>query len=127
MGWEFTTKTLVAVVTVSIITELLPLFFKVGYINIYFAAIGGGFLMGVGLLIFFRHKSSLGGFNILALFLQEKYGWSAGLVQMALDGVILIIGFSTFNWPMMLASIFGAVLLNSTLTANHKPGRYFSF
>lgn len=41
-------------------------------------AVIGGLLMGTGMLILFRHKASLGGFNVLVLYLQEKYGWRAG-------------------------------------------------
>jgi len=47
-------------------------------LNLVYAAVFGGFAMGVGLLILFRHRASLGGVNILALFLQERFGLRAG-------------------------------------------------
>ena len=45
--------------------------------------------MGLGFLILFRHRSSLGGFNLLVLFIQERYGVPAGKVQMGLDMALL--------------------------------------
>ncbi len=80
--------------------------------------------MGLGMLILFRHQTSLGGFNVLVLYLQEKFGLSAGKLQMGIDISILVASFFLVS-PMVLAlSVFGAVLLNLVLAMNHKPGRY---
>ncbi|MBB3233032.1 YitT family protein [Halomonas stenophila] len=38
----------------------------------------GGSLIGLGMRVLFRHRTSLGGINILALFLQQRHGWRAG-------------------------------------------------
>ena len=48
-------------------------------------------LMGIGMLMLFRHRTSLGGINILALYLQDKHGLRAGFVQLGIDAVILLI------------------------------------
>jgi hypothetical protein len=89
-----------------------------------FAALGGGLLAGAGFLILFRHQASLGGLNVLVLWLQEHRGWRAGKVQMGID--------LPSCWPprpgWMLRrlglSVLGAVALNFALAVNHKPGRY---
>ena len=39
-----------------------------------FAAILAGLMSGVGILMLVRHKSSLGGFGVLAIYLQERHG-----------------------------------------------------
>ena len=37
----------------------------------------------------FRHRASLGGVGIVALWLQQEKGWRAGKVQMAVDCAIV--------------------------------------
>jgi uncharacterized membrane-anchored protein YitT (DUF2179 family) len=80
--------------------------------------------MGTGMLILFRHRASLGGFNVLVLYLQERFGWRAGLVQMGLDCAIVILAFALTDWWHIALSVLGAVVLNQTLAINHRTGRY---
>ena len=127
MGWNFTLKTVVTVLMVSLLTESIPQVINITEINPFFAAVGGGLLMGVGMLILFRHRASMGGFNILVLYLQERFGWRAGKVQMLLDCTILIAALSILTPWLLIASILGAILLNFALVVNHKPGRYTAF
>ena len=94
MGRAFTLKTAAAVGLLSIFVTLLPKVVTFGALSPLFTAVMGGLLMGVGILMLFRHRASLGGFNVLALFLQERFGWRAGKVQMALDGTILLSSFA---------------------------------
>jgi uncharacterized membrane-anchored protein YitT (DUF2179 family) len=89
------------------------------------AAVLGGLLAGVGMLALFRHHASLGGLNVLVLYLQDKLGWSPGKVQMMLDTAILIAGSLVFmDWRRLGVSLIGAATLNLVLAANHRPGRY---
>lgn len=127
MGWRFTLKTLFAVFLVSSMTELIPLWLHVDAIDPVFASVGGGLLVGIGLLIVFRHKASLGGFNVLALYIQDKYGIAVGKTQMALDVSIVVAGLWLIPAWLLLVSVIGAVVLNFVLTVNHKPGRYTGF
>ena len=127
MGWDFTLKTVVTVLMVSLLTESIPQVINITEINPFFAAVGGGLLMGVGMLILFRHRASMGGFNILVLYLQERFGWRAGKVQMLLDCTILIAALFILTPWLLIASILGAILLNFALAVNHRPGRYTAF
>lgn len=127
MGWRFTLKTLFAVFLVSAMAEFIPIWLKIDAIEPIFAAIGGGLLVGMGLLIVFRHKASMGGFNVLALYLQDRYGLAVGKTQMALDVSIVIAGLWLIPPWLLLVSVMGAVVLNFVLTVNHKPGRYTGF
>jgi len=124
MGKVFTLKSIIAVTLVAIFTEFSPVLIRFEWLHPIFAAITGGLLMGVGMLILFRHQASLGGLNVLALYLQETRGWRAGNVQMAFDCAI-VLGSAFVVSPMLIAfSVLGAVVLNLSLTTNHKPGRY---
>lgn len=124
LGWDFTIKTFIAVSGVSFLTEFIPTIFEFGEINPWFAAIFGGFLIGSGLLMLFRHKASLGGLNILSIYVQEYFQISAGKFQMAADTLIILAAFFVVDWKALAFSVLAAVALNIILAINHKPGRY---
>jgi uncharacterized membrane-anchored protein YitT (DUF2179 family) len=86
--------------------------------------VAGGGLVGVGLLILFRHRTTLGGVNILALYLQERHGIRAGWFQLGVDCAILAASFFVLPWQNVLLSLIGATVINVTLAINHRPGRY---
>ena len=88
---------------------------------------GGGGLMGLGILSLFRHKASVGGINILALFLQENFGIRAGYFQLGIDAIILVAAFFVLPFDRVIYSILGALELNMIIATNHKPGRYVGF
>ncbi|WP_104166525.1 YitT family protein [Arthrobacter sp. SX1312] len=123
-GWDFTLRTMVAVALVAGLAALHPVSLGGLTLNPLYAALGGNLLAGVGLLILFRHRASLGGFNILALILQERLGWRAGYVQMALDTTVILAAFTVVEPAGVLLSAVGAVVLNLVLALNHRPGRY---
>ncbi|WP_020403903.1 YitT family protein [Gracilimonas tropica] len=124
LGWDFTIKTFLAVSGVSFLTEYIPKIFEFGYINPWFAAVFGGFLIGSGLLMLFRHKASLGGLNILSIYVQEYFQISAGKFQMVADTLIISAAFFIVDWKALAFSVLAAVALNIILAINHKPGRY---
>jgi uncharacterized membrane-anchored protein YitT (DUF2179 family) len=124
MGWQFTLKTFCAVGLVSLFSDLHPLFIHVDHLQPFYATLFGNMIMGIGFIVLFRHKASLGGVNILALFLQDKYGIRAGKFQMGVDAVIVLASLFVVSLPMLLASIAGAFLLNLIIAMNHRPGRY---
>ncbi|MFH1804603.1 MAG: YitT family protein [Pseudomonadota bacterium] len=126
MGWAFTLKTFIAVGLVSVFSRLTPLWVDFVSLEPLYAAIVGGGLMGVGLLMLFRHRAGLGGVNILALYLQEHHGWRAGYVQLGIDAVILACAFFTLPFDKVLLSLVGAAVLNLIIAMNHRPGRYIA-
>ena len=124
MGRAFTIKTFAAIALVSAMAELLPQVIAFAHLDALFAAVMGGFLIGTGLLMLFRHRASLGGVGVMALWLQEKKGWRAGKVQMAVDCAIVLASFAVVTPWMVVVSVIGALALNLVLAINHKPGRY---
>ena len=124
MGRRFTLKTMAAVALLSALAEVLPALLTLQRVQPVFAALAGGLLMGAGLLILFRHRASLGGLNVLVLWLQERRGWRAGKVQLAVDVAILLAATPWLTPPQLGLSVLGAVALNFTLAVNHRPGRY---
>lgn len=123
-GWRFTVRSLISVALVSGLAELHPYLIDIGDIEPLYAAIVGNLVVGVGLLILFRHGSSVGGFNIVALIAQEQFGMRAGYVQMSLDVVVVASAVLVADVQTVLVSALGAAFLNLVLALNHRPGRY---
>ncbi|WP_297108994.1 YitT family protein [uncultured Devosia sp.] len=127
MGLPFTLKTIASVALVSVFSTQIPGWIGIERIDPLFAALVGGGLMGLGILSLFRHKASVGGINILALFLQENFGIRAGYFQLGVDAVILVIAFFVLPFDRVIYSILGALVLNMIIALNHRPGRYVGF
>ncbi|MFI5914382.1 YitT family protein [Dactylosporangium sp. NPDC051541] len=123
-GWRFALRSGIAVGLVALFTLVHPRVVGVDWIDPLYAALAGNLAVGVGLLILFRHDSSLGGFNVVALVCQERLGWRAGHVQLALDGAVILLGLLVVPVRTVAVSALGAVVLNLVIAQNHRPGRY---
>ncbi|MBD1555822.1 YitT family protein [Vibrio sp. S9_S30] len=123
-GKRFAFTSLISGALVSIFADNLHWLIQIDSINPLYCAISGGLLMGLGMLILFRHHTSLGGFNVLCLIIQDKTGFSVGKSQMIIDCVILIASFFFVSLEVIGLSIVGAIALNLVLAMNHKPTRY---
>ena len=127
LGARFTLKTFAAVALLSVLSEQVPRLLAIEHVQPLFAAIAGGLLIGAGFLILFRHRASLGGFNVLVLWLQQRTGWRAGYLQLGLDVTILLASTPWVDTQRLALSIVGAVAMNLALAVNHRPGRYVAF
>ncbi len=124
MGWSFTLRTFAAIGLVSLFSELTVRWINIAAVAPLYGALMGGCLIGIGMLILFRHRASLGGVNILVLYLQDRFGLRAGYVQLAIDGAIMLVGLALLPVDRVGLSVLGAVALNLIIALNHKPGRY---
>lgn len=124
LGWAFTLKSFLAVTLLSVFSECVPLVLRFEWLQPLYAGVMGGFLIGVGLLMLFRHHASLGGLNVLVLWLQQSRGWSAGKLQLAFDSLIVLAAFAIVDPLRIALSVVGAVALNMVIAVNHRPGRY---
>lgn len=123
-GRRFAFNSAISGALVSIFADHLHLMFTLNNANPLYCSIAGGLLMGLGMLILFRHRASLGGFNVLCLFIQDKFGISVGKTQMAIDVSILVASCLAVSPTIIAISIVGAIVLNGVLAMNHKPHRY---
>ncbi len=124
MGWEFTLKTFAAVGACGVLTDLLPRWADYSHMTTLYSAVVGGALVGLGILFFIRHRASLGGIGILAVYIQRDHGISAGKVQMAFDAMLMVAAFFILTPQKVAYSALGAVLLSLVLMFNHRPNRY---
>jgi uncharacterized membrane-anchored protein YitT (DUF2179 family) len=127
MGWPFAVKTFACVALVSVFTANIPHWLEISWVHPLFAALAGGALMGLGILSLFRHKASVGGINILALFLQDNFNIRPGFFQLAVDAIILVAAFFVLPFDWVIYSVLGALVLNFIVALNRKPGRYIGF
>lgn len=123
-GWNFTLRSFVAIVLVSLFAQLTTA--NLGHLNIdpLFGAVAGNVVASIGVLGLFRHRSSLGGFNVVALIAQEQYHWRAGYVQLVIDLAIVAGAFFVASPVIVLYSAVGAFVFNFILALNHREGRY---
>ncbi|WP_432492034.1 YitT family protein [Kineococcus gypseus] len=123
-GWAFTVRSVAAVLAVSLLTPLHAAALPGLLAHPVYAVLFGNLAAGLGILVLFRHRTSVGGFGVLALVLQERLGWRAGYVQMALDVLVVAASLSVATPAVVALSAAGAVVLNLVLSMNHRPGRY---
>ena len=123
-GWRFTARSATAVSLLAGFSYVHPLALPLVDVHPVYAVLLGNLLAGVGLVVLFRHGSSLGGFAVVALECQDRFGWRAGYVQLACDALVLLLSAAVVAPLVLLLSVAGAVVLNVVLAVNHRPGRY---
>ncbi len=126
MGWRFALKTFSGVALVSLFTKIHPEFIQIGSAAPLYVSVMGGLLMGVGFIVLFRHQASLGGVNILALYLQDHHGIRAGKTQLYIDISVVLASIFVVDASLIFTSIVGALTMNLCIIVNHRPGRYIS-
>ncbi len=124
MGRAFVLKTVIAVALFSLLVWATPHLLTFAEIQPLAGVILAGILSGTGLLVLFRHRASLGGIGIMAVWLQEKTGFRAGWTQMAVDVVVFALAALTLPPMAVVYSLVGAVALNLVIAINHRADRY---
>jgi uncharacterized membrane-anchored protein YitT (DUF2179 family) len=127
LGWVFTLKSLATTALLSIFTLVMPGWLHIVSIDPIFAAIFGGSLIGMGVLALARHRASVGGIGVLAIWLHEKRGINAGKVQMTFDVLIVASAFFVVDLRHLALSVLSAVALSLVMIAYHRPGRYAGY
>lgn len=126
MGWVFTVKSLICVTALSIATETIPLGFQITRLEPLLGIAFFGTVTGIGLLAIFRHGGSLGGLGVLALYVQDTYGFRAGWVQLIVDAVLFTLAALLFPASVVVYSLLGALILNGLIAFNHRRDRYIA-
>ncbi|MDD3443958.1 MAG: YitT family protein [Zavarzinia sp.] len=120
----FTLRSLVCVTAISGLAGLAPRLFRYEHVEPFSGAIVAGLCIGIGLIGLFRHGASGGGVGILAYYIQEKTGFRAGWLQLALDAVIFAVAFLLLDWFAVVTSMVGALALNLLVAFNHRRDWY---
>ena len=126
LGLEFTVKSILSVTLLSALTTLLPNLWQIGEMEVWLGAVMAGAIVGMGLIAMFRHNGSLGGFGVLALYIQDKTGFRAGYVQLIADAILFGVALFILPLPLVIWSLVGAVILNLIVAVNHRRDRYIA-
>ncbi|MBY6047075.1 YitT family protein [Vannielia litorea] len=123
-GPVFCLKSLATVTLLSLLTAVLDPALVIGHIHPAASALLFGVAAGVGLLGLFRHTASLGGVSIIALILQDKYGFRAGWTQLIHDMILFTVAAFVLPLEAVGWSLLGAVVLNLVVAFNHRRDWY---
>ncbi len=126
LGWRFAVKTLITIAALSLLITLLPQWMELGTIHPAFAAILFGILFGIAALAVVRHGGSFGGFSIVAILMQNRWGIQAGYVQLAFDIIIFALAALILDPAMLAYSFLGAATFSLFLAINHRRDRYIA-
>lgn len=124
MGPRFMWRTILVNLGVTVLSELFRYSFRVVEVHPAFAALVGGTVIGLGILVLARHGAGVGGTGVVTLWLQRTRGWNAGRTQMAIDTVILAASIGVVSAPQLAWSALSAAAISGILIAWHRPGRY---
>ena len=124
MGIKFTVMTIMSIIGVSLTVEYLNTVINLNIEYKIISAVLAGLFIGIGLLILYRHRSSMGGLSILGLYMQDNFKISAGKFQLFVDFVLIMIAFYLFDIYTVIYSAIALIILNIELIVNHKEGRY---
>lgn len=120
MGRTFTVRSFFCIGLVSLLSDALTVLINIETIPTWLAAFIGGGLIGIGLLLLFRHNTSLGGVNILALYVEKRFNIHSGKVILGLDSLVLIAALQSYPIEKVAYSLVGFIVLSSVLGRYHK-------
>lgn len=120
LGMGFTLKTFMSVTLLSLLSDGLTALLDLPIIHSLFGAVIGGALIGFGLILLFRSNSSLGGINILAMFLSRRHSINPGKTIMITDICIVCSALLVFGYIQILYSIVAIMVMSAVLGRYHK-------
>ena len=115
MGWNFTVATVFSVGIVSCFTGI-ERFLPALVISPWGGALLGGCLMGIGLAILFSGRSSIAGTGVVTVYLQKRFGWNPGRLNLLFDSVIIGIGTFAVSLTDTLFSALSIVIISLILS-----------
>jgi uncharacterized membrane-anchored protein YitT (DUF2179 family) len=115
MGWKFTCKTILAICILSLLTALDSMIPIISIHPLIGALLGGAF-MGIGSSIVFSNGASLGGAQILALFLQKKKNWDPGKTCFIFDFLVVFLSLFSIGITQLIISIFSIFVTSKIIS-----------
>jgi uncharacterized membrane-anchored protein YitT (DUF2179 family) len=121
LGWRcvgraFTLYSLFGILVFSLPADLLPSPFN-AYVHPIWACLGAGLLAGGGSALIFRSAGTVGGLDILAVYLRNRFGWSIGRMVLALNAAVLVAGGGLMGLKTLVHSLLFLTICSSTIEA----------
>ncbi|SHG41818.1 Uncharacterised 5xTM membrane BCR, YitT family COG1284 [Marinomonas polaris DSM 16579] len=123
LGRDFTLRTFASVSLLSLLSELMKQYVVLSIHPLLSGALGG-LLVGFGLIILFRHNASLGGLNILSVYLERRFGVHASKTTLVADITVLMAAMVFLDWSHLAYSLLAFLLLSSVVGRYHRPPKW---
>ncbi|WP_042145455.1 YitT family protein [Paucisalibacillus sp. EB02] len=117
LGKLITYNTLICVVSLSFFLYLLPVVPVTD--NILLSTIFGGLIGGVGIGIILKCSGTSGGLDIIAIILSRTSNVSVGLLLTIMNGIIVLISGTAFNWNIALYTLLSIYLTGIMIDKIH--------
>lgn len=114
IGRAFTLKTVAGIALLSAALTLTAVV-QFPMDDLLLASLYGGVVYGLGLGLMIRSGGSSGGFDIIAVFLKRRFGFSIGETFLVLDAIVLtaaglLLGANTAMYALVITFITGRVV-----------------
>ncbi|MCM3585800.1 YitT family protein [Mesobacillus maritimus] len=120
LGILFTIRSFISVSIMSAMSDTLALMFSFELPHPLIGAIVGGSIIGFGLIFLFREGSSLGGFNMLCIFLDKRFGINPGKTMFLTDILIVASALIVFGIVQVIYSAIAIFMMTTILGRYHK-------
>lgn len=120
LGLAFTIRSFISVSIMSALSDTLVSMFSFELAHPLLGAIIGGAVIGIGLIFLFREGSSLGGFNMLCIFLDKRFGINPGKTMFFTDILIVASASIVFGIVQVLYSAIAIFIMTTILGRYHK-------
>jgi uncharacterized membrane-anchored protein YitT (DUF2179 family) len=121
LGPRFGAKTVVGFVLTSVFVDVLSYFSEFNPLvdgDPLLSSIFGGAIIGVGVGLIFKSKATSGGSDVIAMIISRFTRLSLGLMMMAVDSVIVLVGFVAFgDWHIPLYSWITIFVMGKVIDA----------
>ena len=120
LGFVFTVRSFISVSIMSAMSDTLALMFTFELPHPILSAVLGGAMIGIGLIFLFREGSSLGGFNMLCIFLDKRFGVNPGKTMFLTDMFIVASATIVFGIVQVMYSALAIFIMTGILGRYHK-------
>lgn len=120
IGWrtvdrDFIIKTIYAVILSSLLFGPLKFIHFVNKEEVILGAIFGGVIYGSGIGLVFRYGGSLGGIDIIAKYINNKFGASIGTLNLIINGIIVILAGVIIGRTTAMYTLIGIFVASKVL------------
>lgn len=120
LGRAFSIRTFCCISMLAVLSELMRWLVHIE-IQPIFASVLGGMLIGFGLILLFRHNASLGGLNILAVYLERRFHIHASKTTLVGDLLVLCLALFVLDLTQLGYSLIAFMTLCSVVGRYHQP------
>lgn len=117
LGKTITYNTIICVLSLSIFLSVLPVVTVTD--NILLSTIFGGIISGIGIGLILKFSGTSGGLDIIAIILSRTSNISVGLLLTGMNGVIVLISGTVFDWNIALYTLLSIYLCGKLIDTIH--------